>query len=356
MVKKRNVSSEPGAAEKAAPPKVATVEAAPVEAAVPVEAATKPTLELNPDESAAAGTRRALLFLFEQMLAQEEGVLRGEDPEAVHDFRVAVRRTRSTLGQVRGIFPPFRREKFRESFAWLAGESNVLRDTDVLLETLPGLAAEVLVDKAADLEPLREHLLAERKRAHAALVKVLRSAKYKNLVRSWRSFLEKPPKVSETTAPNAERPMFAVACERLLAVYGRIRKRTRAFVAPVPAVELHELRIECKKLRYLLELFRSLFAADEIGAVIAHLKHLQDLLGEMNDCEVQKDMLYRLAGDLEKAAVEKGGSAPAATCFAMGRLAQRHERRQKELRKSLESRIEELTRGQARAFFRRLRD
>ena len=353
MVKKRNVSSEPGSAESPAPSSVA-----PVEAAVPVEAAAspKPTLELNPDETAAAGTRRALLFLFEQMLAQEEGVLRGEDPEALHDFRVAVRRTRSTLGQVRGVFPPFRREKFRESFAWLAGESNLLRDTDVLLESVPVLAAEVLPDRVEDLSPLREHLLAERERAHAALVKVLRGAKYKGLVRSWRSFLEKPPKVSEATAPNAERPIFAVACERLLAVYGRIRKRTRAFEPPVPAVELHELRIECKKLRYLLELFRSLFATEEISAVIAHLKHLQDLLGEMNDCEVQKEMLYRLAGDLERAAGEKGASAPAATCFAMGRLAQRHERRQKELRKSLENRIEELTRGQARAFFRRLRD
>lgn len=345
MAKKRSPSSEPGPTPDPTP-----------ESAAASGEARKPAFELIPDEPAAAGTRRALLVLFEQMLAQQPGVLRGEDPEAVHDFRVAVRRTRSALGQVRGVFAPFRRDRFRESFAWLAGESNLLRDTDVLLEQLPVLAAEVLAERAEDLAPLREHLLVQRGQAHAAVVQVLRGAKYKRLLSSWRTFLETPPKVSATSAPNAERPLLDVARERLVAVYGRIRKRTRAFEPPVPAAELHELRIECKKLRYLLELFRSLFGAAEIAAVIAHLKHLQDLLGEMNDCEVQKEMLFQLAGDMEKAAAEKGATVPAATFFAMGRLAQRHLRRQQELRKSLTSRIEELTHGEARTFFRRLRD
>ena len=316
-------------------------------------ASAKAAFTLEPDESAAAATRRALLYLFEQMLAQESGVLRGEDPEAVHDFRVAVRRTRSALGQVRGVFPPFRREKFRESFAWLAGESNHLRDTDVLLAELPALIAEVCPENAAALEPLRVYLEGERVVAQKKLAAVLRGRRYKNLLRSWRLFLEKPPKVSPRSAPNAQRPILEVARERLRAVYRGIRKETRNFADPVPAEQLHELRIDCKKLRYLLELFRSLFPAAEIGAVIAHLKSLQDLLGEMNDLEVQKERLLQLAGALQ---AQAGATpVPAATLFAMGRIAQRHERRQQVLRRDFESRLDELLRGEARAFFRALR-
>lgn len=330
---------------KSAKKKAAAASAPPSEAS---QAAAKPAFEMAPGEPAAAATRRALLYLFEQMLAQEEGVLRGDDPEAVHDFRVAVRRTRSALGQVRGVFASYRRDRYRESFAWLAGESNLLRDTDVLLEQLPELAAEV--GNPADLDPLRDFLIGERAAAHKAMVKVLRGAKYRRLLRTWKAFLEKPPKVTVRSAPNAERPILEVARERIYAVYRAIRKKTRAFEEPVPAEELHQLRIDCKKLRYLLELFRSLFDAEEIGAVLADLKHLQDLLGEMNDLEVQKGRLLELAQ-----ALQAREAAPAATLFAMGRIAQRHERRQQVLRKDLESRIDELTSGDTRDFFRGLR-
>lgn len=314
-------------------------------------AGTKPAFVLLPEEPAADATRRALVVLLEQMLAQQEGVLRGEDPEAVHDYRVAVRRTRSALGQVRDVFQSYRREKFRESFAWLAGESNVVRDTDVLLEQLPVYAAEIVPGGEAELAPLVARLREERALAHAALVKVMRSLRYRRLLRSWRSFLEKPPRVTLRSAPNAARPILAVASERISAVYKRIRKKARGFTEPVPAAELHELRIECKKLRYLLEFFRSLFPAGEIGAVLAHLKQLQELLGEMNDLEVQKERLIQLA-----AAPATGGRTPlpASTLFLMGRIAQRHERRQQQLRKDLDDRITELTHGEARKFFRAL--
>lgn len=312
--------------------------------ALPAPAPSKSAVELAAEEPAAAATRRLLLILLDQIVVRRDGVLRGDDPEEVHDFRVAVRRTRSALGQVRGVFPLYRRDKFRAGFAWLAGESNHLRDTDVLIEQLPALAAEVCPEDPDALSPLLEHLRGQREAAQKALAKVLRGEKYRRLVRSWRTFLEKPPRTSVKSAPNAARPVAEVAAERIRAVYRRIRKTTKKFAEPVPAEELHQLRIECKKLRYLLELFRSLFPAGQLAAVLAHLKHLQELLGEMNDLEVQKGRLAELAKQLE--------AAPAAAIFAMGRIAQRHERRQQVLRKDLESRIDELVHGEARAFFR----
>jgi len=327
----------------------------PVEGVGAAAESTSEAAALLAEESAAASTRSALQRLFEQMLAQQEGVKRGEDPEAVHDFRVAIRRTRSALGQVRGVFPPYRCERFRENFAWLARESNALRDIDVLLEELPKLAAEVCPEGEDELAPLREFLLGERVLAHQALCAVLRSERYRRLLRSWRLFLDKPPRTSIRSAPNAERPVGEVARERLLAVYRRAGKKARRIEESSPATELHELRIDCKKLRYLLELFRFLFDAGEISAVLAHLKQLQDVLGELNDLEVQKEMLYRLASAMAAKAEAEKTLVPATTLLAMGRIAQRHVPRQAALRKELERRLEELTRGEARAFFRALR-
>jgi CHAD domain-containing protein len=66
-----------------------------------------------------------------------------------------------------------------------------------------------------------------------------------------------------------------------------------------PVIKLHRLRIECKRLRYLLEFFSSLFPENEINLTIQHLKKLQDVLGLYHDCIVQKRELSSYLANLE---------------------------------------------------------
>ena len=61
---------------------------------------------------------------------------------------------------------------------------------------------------------------------------------------------------------------------------------------------LHALRIECKKLRYLMEFFASLFPAKEINELIQQLKKLQNNLGDFNDLCVQQEYLLNLAAEI----------------------------------------------------------
>jgi CHAD domain-containing protein len=61
---------------------------------------------------------------------------------------------------------------------------------------------------------------------------------------------------------------------------------------------LHALRIECKKLRYLMEFFTSLFPRKKMTRLIKQLKKLQDNLGEFNDLSVQQDYLMHIAEEL----------------------------------------------------------
>jgi hypothetical protein len=59
---------------------------------------------------------------------------------------------------------------------------------------------------------------------------------------------------------------------------------------PANVTELHDLRIACKRLRYLLEIFAIAFPAD-LEPYIEEVRGLQDLLGDIHDCDVQIPML-----------------------------------------------------------------
>ena len=61
---------------------------------------------------------------------------------------------------------------------------------------------------------------------------------------------------------------------------------------------LHALRIECKKLRYLMEFFSSLFSSKKINVLIGQLKKLQDNLGDFNDLCVQVEYLQKTSEEL----------------------------------------------------------
>jgi CHAD domain-containing protein len=127
-------------------------------------------------------------------------------------------------------------------------------------------------------------------------VRHLQSKKYATIMTDWEAFLASPP-TPAASATQAPRPIFRVARKR-------IRKKCRAVVKLGAQLlkhpddqRLHQLRIECKKLRYLLEFFSSLFASDDISPVIKALRRLQDNLGEFHDACVQQESLHTFAND-----------------------------------------------------------
>jgi CHAD domain-containing protein len=92
-------------------------------------------------------------------------------------------------------------------------------------------------------------------------------------------------------------------------------KRGRRIQDDTPGAALHDIRIRGKKLRYLLEFFRSLYPAEAVGQLVGELKRLQDNLGDLNDYQVQSRSLHGFAAEMAEE-----GSAPLRTQLAMGRL------------------------------------
>jgi CHAD domain-containing protein len=270
-------------------------------------------VQLHPEMRAERALRAVHEALLKTLLANEQGMRDAVDTEFLHDFRVAVRRTRSALTQIRGVFPQTVFERFREEFAWLGRVTGPTRDLDVYLLKMRAYESNVSESARHHLAPLGEFLRTLQAHEHGKLVAALDSPRYARLIRDWRRGLR--ARVPDSAAPNAGRQIRELAAERIWRRYRRALRDGSAIDPESPAEALHVLRIDCKKLRYLIALFQSLFPPEELGRIRRELKRLQNNLGDFNDYEVQQVSLRRFADQM---VAER--TVPSDTLLAMGQL------------------------------------
>ena len=260
----------------------------------PGDYSAKLNLQLDPEMCAEEAAKVILSFLLEIIKINEPYIKADVDTEFLHDFRVAVRRTRSVLSQIRDVFPADTTERFKQDFAYVGRLSNQLRDLDVYLlkeDEYRAMLPDVLRN---DIEPLFDYLRTKRFGALQEVIDGLNSAQYAQILQDWEIFLREPPGDSPT-APKTGQPIIELAQQRIFKRYRRIVKSGQRILENTEDELLHALRIECKKLRYLLEFFASLFPPKKIAALIKQLKQLQDNLGDFNDLCVQEEYLLNVA-------------------------------------------------------------
>lgn len=215
----------------------------------------------------------ALEAQYRQVLAHDPGTRRGQDPEDLHQLRVATRRLRAFLRGARRLVDRDWAESLRAELGWLGGALGPARDLDVMLERLRSEVASLGEDgRAAD--GLLDQLESERAHAYAAVVEALESPRYTALLDRLEAAVA-PPLSGETTT-----------LARLWHKETKRLRRTFAALGDDPEDDaLHASRIGVKRARYAAEL-----AAHELGrpgaSFVARAKDLQDVLGEHQDAVV----------------------------------------------------------------------
>ena len=254
-------------------------------------------LQFDPDMHSDKAEKVLLRFLVQVMRINEVYIEKDLDTEFLHDFRVAIRRTRSALGQIRYVFPTKITDRFRKDFAFVGKLSNELRDLDVYLlyeEKYKGMLPPILRN---DIEPLFDHLRKKRSKAFHKVIGGLQGKKYAKILRDWEAFLKKPERDSDD-ASNAKLPVIDLARNRIYKKYRNVVKLGGQISENTEDETLHILRIHCKKLRYLMEFFSSLFPRKKIKILIYQLKKLQGNLGDFNDLSVQREYLLNVIEEL----------------------------------------------------------
>jgi CHAD domain-containing protein len=265
-------------------------------------------VELTFEEPADAAAAEVLRALLAAIGANLPGAIGDPDSEALHDFRVAVRRSRSVQRELKRAFPAAELEHFRDEFRWLQGLTGPARDLDVYVLGFDELRALVPEGMGDDLDLLLDVLRRHREQAREEMADGLRSERFTTLMSEWTSLLELLPSMPVADRADAKRPIGELAGERIVKVYKRMVKTGNTIEPDSPAEAYHELRKKGKELRYLLELFGApLYPNKVVKPLIKGLKALQDVLGRHQDRQVQQAMLRSLSGEL---ASSPGGALP----------------------------------------------
>jgi CHAD domain-containing protein len=305
-------------------------------------------VHLDPAMPAGEATRAILRQLLETMRANEAGIRADIDTEFLHDYRVAIRRTRSALGQIRNVFPAETTERFKQDFRALGTLTNELRDLDVYLLAEPDYRAMLPEALRDDISPLFSLLRSRRADALDHVIQGLDSERYQRFVADWEAFITGPGG-DDASAVNAGVPIIALARKRIYQRYRRIVRDGSYILEHTEDELLHALRIECKKLRYLLEFFASLFPSKEMSKMIRQLKRLQDNLGEFTDLEVQQRFLLSVAEALD---MDDAGTRRA--LVATGALVETMARRQQDVKANFAETFREFASPAHRKQFRKL--
>jgi CHAD domain-containing protein len=303
-----------------------------------------PTVALDPAMPAIDGYRAVLANLAAAIDANWEGTIAQVDPEFLHDFRVAVRRTRSVLKNGQKVLPSHIVAPAREGFARLGALTGPARDLDVYLIEWLTYTGPLGVEVVAALDPVRSLLSQRREMAYVALVEALQSSEVADFMTMWRTWLDGPP-LHDFRGEHAERQLGKVVAKRIARAQTRLLTRGRLIGPETPAEQVHDLRKDAKELRYLFECFGGLLPEAPRKVFVRRLKSLQDNLGEHQDAQVHIAEVRAISHHLHERA------ARADTMLAIGQLTQRLDQQRLAARAEFTERFEAYdTKETGRAF------
>jgi CHAD domain-containing protein len=242
------------------------------------------------------GSRRVALALLDAAIAARARLDDPEDHEALHDFRVALRRLRSWLRAFRGELHGSVRRKYRRRLRAVSRAAGAARDAQVHVAWLRDAEESLQARERAGGEWLLRRAVDQQRNAGTTF-----NATAATMFLPTANALAKELAVYtlrvDLRDPTPRRTFAEVAAPLILADATALGERLSAVQSSQDQALAHAARIAGKRLRYLLEPIAA--GVEGAGALVKRLRHLQDTIGEMHDVHI-------MAADVIQAAETAG--------------------------------------------------
>lgn len=245
-------------------------------------------LALSPEMSFCDAGRVVLGMHFDQLLANQAGTIEGSDPECLHDMRVATRRLRAALRDFEPAFEQDRLDPLVKDVRWLAQLLGRIRDLDVFIAWLQRYEQEAPSSQRPFVRRIIEDRQTARVRERAALLSGIASERYEQFTRAFSQFV----RASAARTQCGQQPLIDMATSKLERQLRRVRRIGKR-VNSKRLKRLHELRIECKRLRYTAESLSTLYPGG-LNSLIKRTGKIQDALGRVHDTSIYRQFLKEM--------------------------------------------------------------
>lgn len=254
----------------------------------PSDYSARPKFKLAAELDSCDATALIAQKLWHNVRVNEEGIIRDWDAQFLHQYRVALRRMRALFSQMKQSLGQEESQWFKTHLAGLAAPTHRQRDLDVYLRSESDYLALIPSGFHEGLKTLFKDLALERQQVQRTLAATLKSQEYKDSVSQIESHLALCP---QSPTKKGHKPTLKVAARQIIRRYNAISIDALEITDTSPDEQVHDVRLGCKKLRYLLEFFNELFPKKQIRPLLKALKRLQDNLGAFNDLSVQRESL-----------------------------------------------------------------
>lgn len=207
----------------------------------------------------------------------------GDEDEALHDFRVSLRRLRTILKAYRPLLEPEVRRKDRRAIRKLTRKTGGGRDAEVLLAWLESVQSDLAPSEGPMAERLATELREERDAGYGAVLDSV-GPRFRKIEKRLRTRLASYDLPDQPTRPGEERS-FAAVLYRIFPMYASdLAEAVAEIHTPEDHDAVHATRIRGKHLRYLVEALET--EVEGVDGLLKRLKGLQDALGDLRDAQL----------------------------------------------------------------------
>ena len=273
---------------------------------------------------------RTLLKYLNAMTGMIDGVRQNEDIECLHRMRVASRRLRSLLPLFIDCLPRKQSGRWRKQLRRVARALGRARDADVQIVCLQEALDACNDDRQRPgLERLLLRFRQQRQAMQAPLVSTLERLTSRRQISRLDMALRYLLATSQLYAtPESARHTYRRSCDAIMRRLQTVLATAATIRGPESGAELHATRITIKRLRYTLQAFAPLYP-DALNDAIRTARKLQDVLGNLHDCDVWVETLPQFLEDEKARTLAYFGDAEPFEALVPGVMALRDQRQQR---------------------------
>ncbi len=313
---------------------------------IPGEYSSSPDFTLDAEQPAMQALVEILQRFLQIIECNVKGAREDEDPEYLHDFLAAVRRTRSFIHQFAAVFASKNLKFIEEDFNWIEQEATPIRDLDIYMSLFDDFESRVDRDHRQALQTLYLFLQNQKQQELRRMRISLESTRYFRLIESWAHFLNECKEANSLPAV-ARAPIGVIARDSIWNIYCELLQTASNISPEARADELCELHQLSKLLEYHMDVFKNLFPAKRMARLLDEHDNLQHSLNKFRDLNLQYSRLKHY-----KAKMGQAQAVRAISMEAVEQLILDREQEKKKARKQVITQIKRFTKKKMQKRFK----